>query len=854
MKCPRCQSENREGVNFCEECGAKFEFECPKCNASIPAGKKFCGECGQNLHESASFPDYSKPQSYTPKHLADKILTSRSALEGERKLVTVLFADAADYTAMSEKLDPEEVHQIMDGCFRILMDEIHRYEGTINQFTGDGVMALFGAPVAHEDHALRACHAALSIQKALAEYAEKIAKEYRVSFAMRIGVNSGPVIVGAIGDDLRMDYTAVGDTTNLAARMQNAAKPGMVLLSDHTRRLIKEYFDIKPIGKLALKGKEAPQEAFALIKHGKAATRLEASAAKGFTRFVGRENSMAALMEIYEKVKSGTGQVVGIVGEAGVGKSRLLLEFRNHLPQGEFTYLEGRCVHFGSAMPYLPIIDILRSYFDLREDEREVPVRKRVTGTLSGLEMDLESALAPICDLLSLRVEDKAYLQLESKERKDRVFEALRNLLSCISRHRPLALAVEDLHWVDKTTEEFLDYFIRWMAGLNVMLVLLYRPEYTHQWGSKSYFNRIGLDQLGLQSSANLVAAILEGGEAAPELTEIILSRAAGNPLFMEELTHSLLENGAIRKEQDRYVLTRKSSALQVPETVQGIIAARIDRLEENLKGVMQVAAVIGREFAFRILQAIMGMREGLKNHLLNLQGLEFIYEKSLFPELEYIFKHALTQEVAYNSLLSNRRKEIHKRIGAAIEELYPNRLEEFYEVLAHHYTRGEDVEKAVFYLKRAGHKAVRNYAMWEAYELYKQALDLLETLTETEAQKKERLEVTECIMRPLNILGFPKGCFPIVQQGEQLAGELEDASRIVPFCAWMSIYYVHAGEHLAAIRCTEEAFERAWEIEDVNWIVPLGFSLCMSYQGAGRFPGSLSGHTGHPLSRCHEI
>ncbi|MGM0451709.1 MAG: adenylate/guanylate cyclase domain-containing protein [Thermodesulfobacteriota bacterium] len=834
MQCPKCQSENREGVKFCEECGAKFEIECPKCNAGIPAGKKFCGECGHNLHESAAFPFYSKPHSYTPKHLADKILTSRSALEGERKLVTVLFADVADYTVMSEKLDPEEVHEIMDGCFRILMDEIHRYEGTINQFTGDGVMALFGAPVAHEDHALRACHAALSIQKALSGYGEKIAKEYVVSFVMRIGLNSGPVIVGAIGDDLRMDYTAVGDTTNLAARMQSLAKPGRILLTEHTCRLIRNYFDIKPIGKLAVKGKKAPQEAFELVKPGKAATRIEASAARGFTKFVGRKNSIIALMESYEKVKSGIGQVVGIVGEAGVGKSRLILEFKNHLPHEEFTYLEGQCAHYGNAIPYLPLLDIVRSYFDIREDEREVPLRKRIKETLPGLEQDLEAAVAPICDLLSLQVEDKTYFQLESKERKERVFEALRNLLSRISQDRPLVLVIEDLHWVDKTTEEFLDYFIRWMAGLNVMLVLLYRPEYTHQWGSKSYFNRIGVEQLSLQSSTNLVAAILEGGEAAPELNEIILARAAGNPLFMEEFTHSLLENGAIRKAKDQYVLARKLSDLQVPDTVQGIIAARIDRLEENLKIVMQVAAVIGREFSFRILQAIVGMREELKSHLLNLQGLEFIYEKSLFPELEYIFKHALTQEVAYNSLLLKKRKEIHKQIGAAIENNYAGRVEEFYEILAYHYSNSDDSVRAVHYLKLSGDKAMKTYALDEAFRFYGEAYGIFKKMQDTDHNKRERIDIILSMAPAMRILAYPGNSFDLLRQGEVLCRELEDRRSSAIIQTTLGSFYSSQGDASQGMKYQQEAFEEAEKLQDSKLMILLGTHLCFSYDFAG--------------------
>ncbi len=424
MKCSSCQFENPEGMAFCGKCGEKLQRICPECQFANPSDFLFCGKCGGSLTATPEAPPikYDQPHSYTPKHLADKILTTRSAIEGERKLVTVMFADVADFTGFSENLDPEEVHQIMDGYFKILMDEIHRYEGTINQFTGDGVMALFGAPVAHEDHGSRACHAALSIQKAMGEYGNKVTKDFGVEFKMRIGVNSGPVIVGAIGDDLRMDYTAVGDTTNLASRMQGLAQPGAVLLSKHTHSLVKDYFNLRSLGKLEVKGKEKPQEAFELLKPGGAATRLEAAVARGLTKFVGRQNSMAALMEAYEKVKSGTGQAVGVVGEAGVGKSRLLFEFRNRLPKGEFSSLEGRCIHFGAAMPFLPILDILRSYFEIREGEREVAIRKRVKEKIMELDEKLQGVLPPIQDLLSLRVEDEAYLQLQPKERREKAF------------------------------------------------------------------------------------------------------------------------------------------------------------------------------------------------------------------------------------------------------------------------------------------------------------------------------------------------------------------------------------------------------------------------------------------------
>ncbi len=571
MKCHQCGFDNKPNKRFCTECGSKLILRCPQCGSEIEGAEKFCGECSSDLRRPAEDRplDTSTPSSYTPKHLADQILTSKSAIEGERKQVTVLFADVASYTSLSEKLDPEEVHQIMDGCFQILMAEIHRYEGTINQFTGDGVMALFGAPLAHEDHSQRACHAALAIQKAMEEYGERIQKQYGLPFQLRIGLNSGPVVVGKIGDDLRMDYSAIGDTTNLASRMQSLASPGTILLSRDTHRLVQDFFSFQPLGKLEIKGKEKPQEAYQLLGLSPVETRLAAAAARGLTRFVGREKEIQALLDAYSKVQSGSGQVVGIVGEAGVGKSRLLLEFRQALTEKPL-YLEGRCLHYGGSMVYLPFLDILRSYLEVKEGDSEFLLKKKLSAKLIGLDPALDQILPPLQELLSLKVEDQAYLQLEPRQKKERIFEALRDLFLRESQARPLLLVLEDLHWIDKTSEEFLSYLIDWLATARILVLLLYRPEYSHPWGSKSYYSKIGLDQLPLQSSAELVQALLAEGEVASDLRQLILDRAAGNPLFMEELTHSLLENGSILKQDHQYILTKKSSEIPSPTRSRG--------------------------------------------------------------------------------------------------------------------------------------------------------------------------------------------------------------------------------------------------------------------------------------------
>jgi class 3 adenylate cyclase/tetratricopeptide (TPR) repeat protein len=824
MRCPKCQFENREGVKFCEECGANFDQSCPSCSAKIPLGRKFCGECGLKLIELSQAPaiNYSEPQSYTPKFLADKILTTRSSLEGERKLVTVLFADVANFTTMAENLDPEDVHQIMDGCFKILIDEIHNYEGTINQFTGDGVMAIFGAPVAHEDHAQRACYAALSIQRALLDnYSGKIMRKYGVEFKMRIGLNSGPVVVGAIGDDLRMDYTAVGDTTNLASRIESRAEPGRILISGATHNLTKDFFEFQSSGKIEIKGKERPQEVYKLIKAGEIENRIRASIAKGLTKFVGRKNSMAVIKQTYQRVITGSGQILGIVGEAGVGKSRFLLEFVNQLPQGQFTYIEASCMHYGSGMAYLPILDILRFYFDIKEGDKEYLVKEKLCQKIQQLDQRLTSVLPSFQELLSVKVDDEKYPKLDPQQKKIRTFESIRDLLLRESEQKPLVLAIEDLHWIDKTSEECISYIVDWLANKCIMLILLYRPEYIHQFGNKSYYGKIGLTQLGADSGSQLVHALLEGGEVIPELRELILKRAGGNPLFVEEFTHSLVENGLIQKKGHQFVLTRKVSEIEVPVTIQGIIAARIDRIEENLKRVMQMASVIGREFAFRILNTIMGIKEELKTHLLNLQGLEFISEKNLFPELEYIFKHALIQEVAYNSLLHTRRKEIHEQIGLAIENLYSERLDEYYELLAYHYGRSNNMDKALRYLDLANQKVAKLNAMAEAKVYFEESMTILDSLPDTKENRQRRISILVNQGSPFLLLLKTPEYYDLLTHYESIAVGLENPELLGALYARMGDCEFSFGNYDQSIRSLTKAAqlaEAAGNVEEAGY------------------------------------
>ncbi len=726
LKCPQCGHSVPPSAKFCGECGAKMEFECPRCGMKIPLGTEFCGECGLDFITPKEAPslDYTRPQSYTPKVLAEKILTTRRSMEGGRKLVTVLFADVADYTAIAEKLDPEEIHQIVDGCFRILMDEIHRYEGTVTQFSGDGAMALFGAPIAHEDHAQRACHAALSIQKSLFGYGEKVRKDRGLDFKMRIGLNSGPVVVGSIGDDLRVDYTAIGDTTNLAARVEQAATPGEVWMSEETRNLIWGYFNEESVGEVILKGKARPQHLYRLISEmPELRTRFAVGLSRGMTDLVGRRPEMEALRSAYDKVKGGEAQVLGVVGEPGVGKSRLVYEFQKGLVGGE-AFLPGTCVPYGRSINFLPVIEVVRKALGISEGMSEETAGTRI-GERAG---DALSSMVPFYrNLLSLKVEDLNFHALNPEGRKFGTFEAVKNLLLTLSKERPLIIFLEDVHWIDKISEEFFSYFSHCIHGHKILMISASRPERAPSWAQGAYYQQLGLETLSFDASVRLVRNILGGLPLDPALEAIIVEKAGGNPFFVEEIVRHLLDRGDLVKSGDHYRCSPSCRALEIPPTIQDVLAARMDRLSEDLKQTMQVASVIGKDFAFRLLKSIMELGEELRARLTNLVALEILYEKALYPELQYIFKHALTQEVAYESLLKQRRREIHGRIARAIEELYAHRLEPHFELLAHHYERSGNAEKAVEYLILAGEKSNQNKSVQAACDFFKQALKTAE-------------------------------------------------------------------------------------------------------------------------------
>ena len=713
----------------------------------------------------------------------------------------------------------------MNECFHFMGECIENHGGTIDKFIGDCVMALFGAPRTLEYGPHRAIETALEMRNKLLRFNEE--KHLPIPLSFHIGINTGPVIAGMVGSGTKQDFTVMGDAVNLASRMEGAAESGSIVITENTYHLTEGYFDFEPVGEVKIKGKEQPVKAYKVLGPRRTITRIEACQEKGLSPFVGRNKELNLLKDCLEQSREGQGQVVGIMGEPGVGKSRLIRQFKESLHDREYTIIEGGCIHYGDAIPYLPILDMLKDYFDIKEDEDEASMKKKIGEKVAQLTIQPSQVLPPIYEILSLAGEDEEYLKLDGKQRRDKVFEAIRLLLITESQKKSLVVVVEDLHWMDKTSEEFLSYLINSLATTRILLLLLFRPEYIPSWSGKTYYSQIRVDQFPRKTTADLVRGILKSEDVEPELDDFIANRTEGNPLFIEELTYNLLENGAIKNNDNRYSLSLRVSDIQVPATIQGIIAARLDRLEGNLKKIMQMASVIGREFAFRILQSVAAMKEDLKSSLLNLQDLEFIYEKAFLPELEYIFKHALTREVAYNSLLIKKRKETHENVGQAIETIYKDRLEEFYEMLAYHYSLSENFQKAYHYLKLSGDKAARNYANREAIWFYQEALKMLDAQPESEKTRREKLDVCLSSFGPMFLMGYPDGTLEILHKAEKLAQELGDEKSLAMIYSRIGGYHTAKGNIPLATEYSEKCFDAAEKIESIELMAQIARDVC---------------------------
>ncbi len=842
IACPRCQHQNPADAAFCQECGSRLEAPCPGCGGTNQLGAKFCKKCGQRLVQIGSTAEppaarLGDPKSYTPKHLAEKILTSKAALEGERKQVTVLFADLKGSMELLADRDPEEARKLLDPVLERMMEAVHRYEGTVNQVMGDGIMALFGAPLAHEDHAVRACYAALRVQESVKQYAEEVHRTVGVPLHIRVGVNSGEVVVRSIGSDLRMDYTAVGQTTNVAARLEQMAMPGSILISPETLKLAEGYVVVKPLGARPVKGLEAPLELFEVVGAGTVRSRLQAAAARGLTRFVGRATELEQLRDALDRARSGHGQVVAVVGEPGVGKSRLFWELiHSHRVHG-WLIVQAASVSYGKATAYLPVIELLRGYFEIdsRDDPRKI--REKVTGKVLTLAPVLAPAVPALLALLDVPVDEAPWHALDPLQRRQQTLDAVKRLLLRESEVQPLVVVFEDLLWIDGETQTLLDSLVESLPAARLLLLVNYRPEYQHAWGSKTYYRQLRIDPLPPESADELLDALLGPDVTLGPLKPLLVERTEANPLFLEESVRALVETAALAGERGAYRLTQPVEQLTIPATVQAILAARIDRLGAEAKRLLQAAAVIGKDVPMPLLLAIADAPEPeVRAELTRLQAAEFLYETRIFPDLEYTFKHALTHDVAYGGLLHDRQRALHARITEAIERLSTERIAEQAERLAHHALRGELWDKAVSYVRQTGLGAMARGAYREASAHLEQALDAVLRLPKTRETTELTIDIRIDLRNALNPFGEWARMGEHLNEAEGLARGLGDRYRLARIATFAVIQRLVIGDYDEALRFGQEALTIARTLGDRSIEVVATSFLGRTHAARGEF------------------
>jgi predicted ATPase/class 3 adenylate cyclase len=819
MQCPQCRHVNPSGTKFCGECGTKLQALCPACQTANPPTNKFCSECGQRLGQPAAAPAvtaapppaapsaarFASPEAYTPKHLAEKILTSRGAIEGERKIVTVMFSDVSGFTAISEKLDPEDVHAIMDRAFEVILNAVHAYEGTVNQFLGDGVMALFGAPIAHEDHAQRALSSALAIQEGLKPLAEAVKRAHGVDFRMRMGINTGPVVVGAIGRDLRMDYTAVGDTTNLAARLLAIAKPGQIVTSRRTQNLRDRFFVFEDLGDFEVKGKSEPVRAYAVNRELSGRTRLEVSKDRGLTPLAGRDRELGLLTDIHRRAMDRQGAIALLMGDPGVGKSRLLYEFLRRVETETVQVLEATCASYGRSMAYRAIVDLVRRGLGLYEGIAGDEIRDRVAKQHQFLGLDGEERSILLAHFLGASAPPEFLNRLSAPQLKEQTFGVVRDLFLRMSEMEPLILIVENMHWIDTASDELLAQLAKTLPGHRVLLVLTARPGHTATWLTPPLVDAVTVEGLGASDVRGMVRALLTVEEVSEPLFKFLAERSEGNPLYVEEILRQLQETGGLTIEGDEARLSRAD--VTVPATIHDIIAARVDRLGEGLKQTLQGAAVVGRRFGVSLVSRVLELdRKEVAGHLRELHGLDFVFPSAEEPEPMYSFKHALTQDVVYAGVLERRRRTYHTSAGVGLEELFSANLDDVVELVAYHFGRGHVWDKAAMYLRRSAVKAQARSAHREALTSLEDALQALRHLPETPETREQEIDVRIDLRGSLYPLGEFDKMLGYLREAEQMAAAIDDSRRLGLVSIHTAEYFRQTGRFAQARSLAEQA------------------------------------------------
>lgn len=734
MRCSNCKADNPDGLKFCNECGAALKRTCAKCGFENSAAAKFCGQCAAKLEDGLSRSGATTDDNAAAQ--IDKSSIADQTIDGERKMVTALFADIKGSTELMADLDPEEARAIIDPALRVMVRAVRSYEGYVVHSTGDGIYAVFGAPIAYEDHPQRGVYAALEMQKKLREHADRLAKLGKPTIEVRIGINSGEVVMRAVETGGRLEYSSIGHTANLAARLQTLAPVGSIAVSERTRRLVEGYFELRPLGPATVKGISDPIDAYEVTGLG-TLRRFQVSMRRGLNKFVGREGELQRMRRPLEQAMLGEGQIVASVSEAGTGKSRLLFEFSKTLPP-ECKVLEAHSMSHGKATAWLPVIELLYSYFGITDGDDAATRRQKIGASLAALDPALSDSLPYLLGLLGVIEGPDPLQMMDPRIKRQRTLEGIRQIILAESLRQPVVMVFEDLHWIDEQTQALLDLLAGSIGGARVLLLVTYRPEYRHEWSAKSHYLEHRLEPLTGDDAEKLLSALLGDAAELRPLKSLIIDRTNGNPFFIEETIRALFEEGALLR-TGAITLIKPLSELRMPATVQGILAERIDRLSARQKELLQTLAVIGRKSPIGLVREVAsGIKSELDLILLELESAEFIYRQRGLVEDDYIFKHALTQEVAYNSLLIERRKLLHERVGQALESKFDDKVGDELSHLAHHYSHSDNVGKAVEYLGRAGQQAIQRSAHAEAINNIRAAIRLVESLPDSPERAKQ--------------------------------------------------------------------------------------------------------------------
>jgi len=829
VNCPGCGYENRQASRFCGSCGSALAAAaCPSCGTANPAGQRFCNGCGTELgsgDEPSAAPErrggLTEPPSAAPipppDHLARKAQAVATELTGERKQVTVLFADVMGSMDLAERTDPERWQTIMDGFFRALAGAVHRFEGTVDKFTGDGIMALFGAPIAHEDHARRACYAALEMQRAVGEYAGEVRRSDGISLTTRIGINSGEVVVGSIGDDLSLSYTAVGHTVGLAQRMENLAEPGKAYLTAHTERLAAGFLDLRDLGEFEVKGASEPLRIYELAGVGSARGRLDVAEQRGFSRFVGRAAEISELDAALERAGVGEGQALGIVGEAGVGKSRLCHEFAERCRARGIEVYEAQCQPHGEAIPLLPVLQMMRGYFGISPADSEREAREKIAGRLLLIDPGFGDDLGLVFDFLAVPDPERPAPPMNPEARQRRLLDFIRRIVQASGRQEPAVNLIEDLHWIDPASEAFLQALVEAVPGTRSLVVANFRPEYRAEWMGRSHYRQLPLAPLGPEALEELLVDLLGADPSLDGLAELIRDQTGGNPFYVEEAVRELAESGALEGSRGAYRLIHEIDELKVPPTVQAILAARIDRLDGTAKQALQAAATIGKEFERQLLALAVPIGgDQLDTALRELVEAEFVHETVLYPDPSYAFRHPLTQEVAYGSQLAATRSATHAAIARGLQEIDAERLDERAALIAQHFEQaGEAMEAAQWHARAAG---------WAGFLDPNAALRHWQRIRELDAELPEGAEADA--MRAgartmILAMGWRLGADiadarQVFKEGSALAERLEDKATLAMLHGTLGISEATCGGNIPEyVRLGEETQRIGEEIED---------------------------------------